>query len=208
MANIILVLAVVLAAVYFVLPRGEAEAAGPQPSASAAQPEGPPPVPGDLCSTARLAGFYAAHAVWSIEDGETLIPIVALQEPDGTHNMIRMAMDRLEEGVAAGRQTLERGAAAAHRGVLLFDGKVTLESGKVDAIVIEAVEYTPAPRRFTIAVAYRPATDPKGLAIYRPKFIFSKDDPPPPGVAEAFFAGVDSHPQGSLLWNAKLDQSH
>ena len=49
-------------------------------------------------TTAEIAGFFAAHAVWCVMDGETLTPLVAFEKEDGTRQMYRFVTDRVEEG--------------------------------------------------------------------------------------------------------------
>jgi hypothetical protein len=45
--------------------------------------------------------------------------------------------------------------------------------------------------------------------VYRPKFIFGTESTPEEqrALGEAFFRGVDSHKEGSAVWNKHLDQS-
>ena len=45
--------------------------------------------------------------------------------------------------------------------------------------------------------------------MYRPKFIevTGVDEPDYGALADAFFAGVDSHEQAAAVWNAHLDQT-
>jgi hypothetical protein len=40
--------------------------------------------------TARLVGFFAAHGIWSIGDGETLVPILGYEQPGGIRGMDRL----------------------------------------------------------------------------------------------------------------------
>jgi hypothetical protein len=52
----------------------------------------------------ELAGFFAAHAVWSVADGETLIPLLAFQRTDGKQEFRRIEAEQLEDAVAQGKQ--------------------------------------------------------------------------------------------------------
>jgi hypothetical protein len=92
--------------------------------------------------------------------------------------------------------------------VLVVGAYIQLGTGRTDALIIEAVDYGPPRQSLKLAVPYRPASAPEGLAVYRPKFIEVTDisEPDYAALGEAFFAGVDSHEQASAVWNAHLDQ--
>jgi len=158
---------------------------------------------------AELAGFFAAHGVWSVSDGATLIPMLGYEHANGERGMSRYAVNDLAQAAQAGRQALETNDLGAQRAVLVVDGYVHLDVGKVDALIVEAVEYGPAGRSMTVAVPYRPQPSPNGFAVHRPKFlqITGVDQPARAGLGEAFFAGVDSHDKAAPIWNAHLDES-
>src|SRR5262245_42211628 len=155
-----------------------------------------------------LAGFFAAHAVWSVSDGETLIPIIAYVDSTGQRHMFRVETERLEEAVAQGREWLKRNPEKATHAVLVFDGFISLPAGKTDALILEAVSYGKDPRSLIISVPYRGAQAPGGFAVHRPKF-----QPRDPETIDAeqvgkdFFAGVHEHSQGAEIWSAHLDES-
>jgi hypothetical protein len=155
---------------------------------------------------ARLAGFFAAHAVWSVSDGATLIPMLASESAEGSRSMSRLVAEELGDAVARGRKALADNPSRAARAVLLYDGYLTLEAGRFDAIFVEARDYGGG-HGFTMAVPYRPAAE--GFAVHRPKFIDSEGAEPDWGrMGEEFFAGVDAHEKGAEVWNGHLDQSH
>lgn len=159
-------------------------------------------------AVAELAGFFAAHAVWCVSDGESLIPFAAYDTPGGKREMVRFAADRLENGVAAGKEWIAKNPEHASRAVLVFDGFVTLTSGKTDAIAITARDFTQGDAELTIAVPYRPATNSKGFAVHRPKFLGYKGaEPNFEQLAEALWRGVAKHEKGAEIWNAHLDES-
>ena len=56
----------------------------------------------------NLAGFFAAHAVWCVSDGETLIPIFGYPDKNGQRVLNRLVHDRLEDAVAAGSGNLSK----------------------------------------------------------------------------------------------------
>jgi hypothetical protein len=158
---------------------------------------------------AQLAGFFAAHGIWSVSDGATLIPMLGFERGNGERGMSRFVLDDLGAAAQAGREALAANPEGVARAALVVDGYVHLEAGKVDALIVEAVEYGPQHLSLTIAVPYRPPARPGGFAVHRPKFLSMTgvDRQQAGGLAEAFFAGVDGHEQAATVWNAHLDDS-
>ena len=74
---------------------------------------------GSMQAAAELAGFFAAHAVWSVSDGDTLIPLVGYETADGKRQMNRLVADRLEEGAVRGKAWLAKPPEPAVRAVLV-----------------------------------------------------------------------------------------
>ncbi|WP_125617620.1 hypothetical protein [Actinomadura sp. WAC 06369] len=155
---------------------------------------------------AAMAGFFAAHGVWSVSDGETLIPMLAYERPNGERGMDRLVHDDVGNAAAAGQEALRTGRDGWVRAALVVDAFLHLDTGRVDALVVESVEYGSSPRSLKMAVPYRPQQAPQGFGVYRPKFIevAGVDDADLPALADAFFAGVDSHEQAAAVWNAHL----
>ena len=48
----------------------------------------------------ELAGFFAAHGIWCVSDGEPLTPMLAQESAANGRNMLRFASEQLEDGVA------------------------------------------------------------------------------------------------------------
>ena len=161
-----------------------------------------------MAALMALAGFFAAHAVWSVSEGETLIPIVAYVDKAGQRHMSRLEEERLEQSVAVGKEWLKSNPEGAAHAVLVFDGFVNLPEGKTDALILEAVTYGKDARRFVITVPYRSASSSRGFAVHRPKFQ-DRDSQPfhAEQVAADFFAGVHEHSQGAAIWADHLDES-
>lgn len=155
-----------------------------------------------------LAGFFAAHAVWSVEDGETLIPIFAYYK-DGQRYMERVEADLLEDSVRIGQEALAANAANATSAVLIYDGFLTFDGRRSDALFIELRTYGATPVEARLAIPYQPHSDAAPFTVYRPKLIALPDnlDSQVAELLEAFWKGVDSHEQGSKAWDAHIDQS-
>jgi len=160
-----------------------------------------------MLDTARLAGFFAAHGIWSVSGGETLIPILGYEQADGERGLDRYVLGDIAEGAQAGQEALRRNDHSAARAVLVVDAYVHLETGKTDSLIVEAVEYDVAALK--IAVPYRPQPSPLGFAVHRPKFleISGVDRRDYEALGEAFFEGVDSHEPAAEIWNAHYDPS-
>jgi hypothetical protein len=156
----------------------------------------------------RLAGFFAAHAIWSVSDGETLIPILAHSNQDDEREMARLAHDDLLQAVAFGKERLHANEMDANDACLLYDGRITLGDEKVDAIIIEIRSYFSPNSEALLAVPYTPSAAGKFL-VHKPKLLewADCDDFDPDAALEAFFEGVFAHKKGAKIWNEALDES-
>ena len=117
----------------------------------------------------QLAGFFSAHAVWSISDGGPLVPIYASIESDGKRQMKRLVNEQLEEGVAAGRSLLEEEQRKDR--VLIFDGRITLDGVKVDALIVEWRSSLRLEKRMTLGIPYTPEASSQKFSVHRPKVL-------------------------------------
>ena len=159
----------------------------------------------ELRRVAELGGFFAAHGIWSVSDGEALVPFCAVESHDGARALTRFAADRLEVGVEQARAFFAQPPGHCARAVLVYDGYVTLEWGKTDALIVEARSLG-TDASFTMLVPYRSGAS--GFAVFRPKLVaLSPSGTPEIDVAHEFFAGVESHASAAAVWNAHLDQS-
>lgn len=156
----------------------------------------------------RLAGFFAAHGVWCVADGEDLIPLYAFETAEGERKMVRYATDEHEAGVSEARTRLAQNPDEAQRAVMVHDGYITLPSGRSDALILTVRDFV-GDLGLTLAVPYRNAAHPQGFAVHRPKFLDWRGDSAPDYevLGESFFAGVEEHEMGDRIWQAKLDDS-
>lgn len=132
--------------------------------------------------------------------------MLGYEQADGERGMIRFAADDIGAGAEAGRQALLANPNGAARAVLVVDAYLHLATGRVDALVVEAVEYGAQPRTLMIGVPYRPQPSPGGFAVHRPK-VLQHAEAADAAFFAAFFAGVDSHEQAAAVWQANLDES-
>ena len=170
-----------------------------------------------MLKTLELAGFFTAHAVLCICGGDPYQPSTITELADGSRE-INVFNDI--DGARWGRRFFADNPNGADRAVLVMDGYVTLEGWRTDALIVEARLYRGATEEWKLTLPYAPVKKPKGLAklfgskpntfkVYRPKFMFGTESTPDEqrALGEAFFRGVDSHKEGSAVWNKHLDQS-
>jgi hypothetical protein len=161
-----------------------------------------------MITASELAGFIAAHAIWCVSDADGLTPMVAFTTEDGQRKLERLVFDDAGAAVEHGRKRLEDDPFSANDGVLAYDGRITGEGGKLDAIILEVRSYAFPSARAAIAVPYTPASSGQ-FRVHKPKLLewHECDDFDTDAAFEAFFRGVDSHEQGVRVWNAALDES-
>ncbi|WP_067985307.1 hypothetical protein [Nocardia caishijiensis] len=145
-----------------------------------------------------------------MSDSSLLVPLIGYVGSDGAKGIVRFGFDDVGEAAQFGAEELRAGRPGWVHAALVVDAFLRLPSGRVDALIIDAVEYGPHRRSLKMAVPYRPHTSPQGFAVYRPKFIETSgfDAPDYHAMADVFFSGVDSHEEAAAVWNAHLvDQS-
>jgi hypothetical protein len=103
----------------------------------------------------ELALMAIDHGVESVKDGGgPLVPFAITETPAG-RELARFAAETLEEGQEQARRHV-REAADAVRAAIAYDGFVTLEEERSDAILVEAQERG-QPACVILAQRYRPA---------------------------------------------------
>lgn len=157
---------------------------------------------------AKLAGFLAAHAVWCVAEKETLIPLMGFETAEGKRQMHRFMADRIEQGVREGQDRLASNSEGATRAALIYDGFITLPTGKVDALLVDIRDHgSPSPhcswpchiarrvaRRDLQSIARSSCRSLGQSQIIRPLVLRS-------------FEGVDSHDKAAPVWSRHLDES-
>lgn len=157
--------------------------------------------------TATLAGYFAAHAVWCVADGEGLVPLLAFSRFGELREMTRLDGEDFPEAIKAGRRWLEQNPDGVQRGVLIYDGYVTQASGdKTDALILEAQVYGDEAGTFTMTIPYRNARHADGFMVYRPTFeALSDRNMGIEELSEAFFRGVNQHERAAPVWAAHFN---
>jgi hypothetical protein len=160
-----------------------------------------------MIEAVEMAGFLAAHAIWCVSDGETLVPILGYFRDEERH-MERLLNDRLEEWVEMGKNRLGLNTMNADYAALLYDSYITLGNVRFDAIMIEIRAYAFPGAKVMLAVPYTPLSE-GGFKVHRPKIItwqecedFNLGD-----TFEGFFKGVHEHAEGAKIWDSCIDES-
>ena len=156
----------------------------------------------------ELAGFFAAHAIWCVSESESFIPMLAYTTEDGKREMMRLALDDVKAAIELGKKRLEENDISYDDAVLLYDGRISHSSEKLDALIMELRCEAFRGARATLAVPYTPKS--KGaFLVHKPKLIEweNSDDFDMDAALEAFWRGVASHEKGSKIWNDCLDES-
>jgi hypothetical protein len=81
-----------------------------------------------MVSSAKRAGFFPAHGIWCVSDGEVLVPLMGTEAADGTRKLLRFATEQVEQGVTESKEKLSQNPEGAARAVLVYDGFVTYET--------------------------------------------------------------------------------
>jgi hypothetical protein len=160
---------------------------------------------------AAMAGFFAAHGVWSVCSGDDMEPLVAYQRGD-EREARRFVSEDPEQAVDEARAFFETNPEGADRAVLLLEGLLgqgddpQVPDRDSAVLVVHAIEYGPSPRKVTAIVPFRPSTSPEGFGVYPAGFadLEGLDSADLDGVAAAFFGGVGQHEQGSAAWEEHL----
>ncbi len=157
-------------------------------------------------SAMHVAGFALAHAVWSVSDGETLIPM-ALSEKGEKRTLTRFASDTFEDGVQAGKVFLDKNPEDVERAAFVYDGYTTLEGVRRDTLIVEVLEFSP---RFEgqILLPYVPGKLGEGFAVFRPKFLIDEEVGVDTGAAaQAMFEGLEAHAEGVKVFDQAMQDS-
>jgi hypothetical protein len=110
---------------------------------------------GEIASdeVADLAFFALDHAIDSVSAGEPLVPFAVVEDESG-RDLTRFAAETLEEGQANAREHV-RAARDAVRVAIAYDGYLTVEGERSDAVFVEAQERG-RPLGVVLAQRYRP----------------------------------------------------
>jgi hypothetical protein len=161
-----------------------------------------------MLTTSKLAGFFAAHAIWGVSEGGSLTPLLAYTAKNDKRGVDQIVDKDIEAMVAFGRKQLALNLMGFKGAVLIYDGRIVLPQGKLDTILLEMRTYASPKSEATIAIPYTPKTAGTFL-VHRPKILAWKncDSFDLKAVLQSIFEGVHEHEMGSKIWNESLDES-
>jgi hypothetical protein len=161
-----------------------------------------------VITSSELAGFFAAHAIWSVSDGDTLIPMLAYTNENDERQVERLAHDELAAAVQAGKQKLASNEMDANDAALIYEGFVTIDDEQLDSIIVEFRAYVSPDSEAVLAVPYTPSSSGR-FRVHKPKLIAwnNCDDFDLDTALQSFFNGVAAHEKGAAIWEQALDES-
>ncbi|MEI8381374.1 MAG: hypothetical protein WCJ09_14700 [Planctomycetota bacterium] len=161
-----------------------------------------------MITASELAGMFAAHAIWCVSDGDTLIPMLAYTNDNDQRQMERLAHEDLGAAVESGKLKLATNAMDANDAALIYDGRIKVGNEKLDAIIIELRAYFSPDSTAIFAVPYTPGVSGR-FRVHKPKVLAWEncDDFDLGQAIESFFTGVAGHEKGAAIWNECLDES-
>jgi len=159
-------------------------------------------------AVAQYAGFLAAHNIHRVFQGDAIVPIVAYEKANGSHDIMKLP-EPLNEGLSQASEWLRENPEQASHAVVVFQGSVVLDNKDVDAIICQAVQYHPELIKLKIATPFKQAKDPANFKVYRVKVMDYQgpENPDFDAVVSAFFQGIENNEQGADVWYDHLDQS-
>jgi hypothetical protein len=121
----------------------------------------------------ELAGFFTAHAVWTVSLQQGPLAPILVTEEEGERSMTRFDKeDSMEVAVAKAQDLLTSNSAEAARGIILYDAFVTLDDERCDAIIVQGLDHKSGLLKLEIIQPYRPPGAPGGFAVMQPKVSF------------------------------------
>lgn len=155
-------------------------------------------------STVEMVGYCAAHAVYSVCDGEVLIPIVGILRDDGQTQLTRLVGGSIETTAGGARKLSELGADMLGA-CFIRDAVMTSATGKTDCLLIDVRFSADREREMQFVLPYRNAGHADGFGVNRPELTNGAeglDTGTRQAIGQAFFKGMRSHSEGFATWEA------
>jgi hypothetical protein len=110
-------------------------------------------------ATVGLAFQALDQAVASVSSGDALIPFTIFDDRNGQRSIVRYAHETFEAGLAEARDAIARDAEGLERVALAFDGYLTRDGERVDAVLVHVFERG-ADTGHALGQRYRPMKPP------------------------------------------------
>lgn len=153
----------------------------------------------------KVAGFFAAHAIWSLSSSDTFGPMLAYVLEDGERKMDRLTGHDVGAAIDAARQRLVSNEMDANDAVLLYDAFIPYKGERKPAVIMEMRTYFAPDAEAKIAVPYTPRETGE-FAVHNPAILEWKgcEDFDKKANINSFFEGVQEHKQGATVWRASF----
>ena len=152
----------------------------------------------------RLTGYALAHGLSVVREGTTLIPTVVIETREG-RAVNRFEAEDLDTAVVLARGNVDSLANAVPRSVLVFDGYVTVDGNRSDALVAEC-RARGRDQIAVLAVRYRPPSEDEAFAVTGRLVVLEGMDGGGGPRFDALLAGIREHPHGEDAWLSKWIQ--
>jgi hypothetical protein len=162
---------------------------------------------------AELAGYFLAHALCRVRDGEMLSPLIGHERvvvDSGERAFTHLRFEALDprESLRNAEQWLETNPQEVARAVLVHAGEFLWLGERHQALYSRVVDFRRPVRSLEIVTPYRLATDHEEFAVHRPKLFEPRGLPQDlAAIVKALFRGIDAHEEGGKTWSRHLDQS-
>lgn len=155
-----------------------------------------------------LAGFTLAHALGSIDGGDTLYTL-AVVDREGTRQLIRYDADSIPESIVGARRDLSTRLGSTGLAALVYDGYVTIDRDRRDALMVDLIapggkivgslqqRYRPGRFGFAMFLRHMGVPIPGGLQVIGPPI---SDSTLRPLASEALTRGLAEHPYGRRVY--------
>jgi hypothetical protein len=159
----------------------------------------------DTAKVMEMAGYWAAHSIWSVCDGETLIPIVGYLAADDSCSMERLAMGPVA-ALVHGEHKLSSLEPCQQGAVLIKEGRIGAGVGaeKTHCLILD-VRFAAAPHsKLQYVLPYRSGLHELGFAVHNPVLGECQgfDAEQVEILGQFFFKGLAAHTQGSAIWHS------
>ena len=150
----------------------------------------------------KMAGHFAVHAMWSVSDGETLIPILGFLNKKNEKMMHRLAYEDSEKAIKRGNDALENDDEDSKGVVFISDGYLNLNDEKTEALIVKIRGFNEYNTKCILALPYRHSSHEKGFGVHRPKLLeYPEDKGDRDDNMNSFFEGIESHEQAYKVWS-------
>ncbi|MEM8593344.1 MAG: hypothetical protein AAGF06_00810 [Pseudomonadota bacterium] len=154
----------------------------------------------------KTAGFFAAHALWSVSDCEGFTPIMGTLNAEGEQTLGRL-VGETKDVLRMAKSIYAKLADNDHGGAFVQDGYANLDTGRIDAVVVNVMFKQDESKRVQFLIPYRRFDHAQGFAVHRVKISdlqgFESDDQQ--WMIEMFFEGLESHPEGGKIWSDQYE---